>query len=489
MPTETKTYDLVIIGGGPAGIVGAATARASHKTVALVDNHRELGGAGVNTGTVPSKTLRETALALSGIKARKLTGVDLSLKYEATLADFLRHEQHVKAGFNVMVSHQLKADKAEVYFGTGVFMDAHTVRVQPGHVRQAVDQPAAADGEVLLRGESILIATGSSPVRPALFPFDSPELYDSDTILALDGLPERLAVVGAGVIGSEYACTFAILGTHVDLIDGRDVLLPFLDAEVSRALTAAMGRNGVVFHMKETVLDCRGRGEAGIRLYLSSKATLTVDAVLVAAGRKSNTEKLNLPIAGVTVGERGVIPVDDHFRTSAPHIYAAGDVIGFPALASTSMEQARRAVCHALGMESRVGIAHLLPNGIYTIPEVSTVGETEESLQKQGVDYVVGRARYQDNGRGRIIGDMDGFLKLLFRRADMKLLGVHIMGEQATEIVHVGLMAMLSDCTADVFIEACFNAPTLGSLYKNATIDAMLRAAGSKTSLTALAEA
>jgi NAD(P) transhydrogenase len=489
MPDETKTYDLIVIGGGPAGIIGAATAKATHKTVALLDNHRELGGAGVNTGTVPSKTLRETALALSGIKARKLTGVDLSLKHEATVADFLRHEQHVKAGFNATISQQLRADKADVYFGTGSFVDSHTVRVRLGQTRQNWAPLLAAGGEVLLHGESFLIATGSSPLRPALFPFNSPEIYDSDTILALDFLPERLAVVGAGVIGSEYACTFAVLETHVDLIDGRDVLLPFLDGEVSRALAAAMRRNGVVFHLKENVQECRGRGAAGIRLRLSSGATLTVDAVLVAAGRQSNTEKLDLPAAGVAVGERGVIPVDDQFRTNVPHIYAAGDVIGFPALASTSMEQARRAVRHALGLESRVGISHLLPNGIYTIPEVSMVGETEESLQKQRVDYVVGRANYQNNARGRIIGDLDGFLKLLFRRGDMKLLGVHIMGEQATEIVHVGLMAMLAGCTADVFTEACFNAPTLGALYKSATIDASLTASGSAASLTALAEA
>ena len=489
MPAEPKQYDLIIIGGGPAGIVGAATARASHKTVALVDSHQELGGAGVNTGTVPSKTLRETALALSGIKARELTGVDLTLKYEVKVADFLRHEKHVKAAFNTMLSHHLKADKAEVYIGAAAFVDAHTVRVTPGHARHALDQPSPAEGEIVLRGENILIATGSSPVRPALFPFNTPEIYDSDTILSLDGLSERLAVIGAGVIGSEYACTFAILGTHVDLINSRDVLLPFLDAEVSRALTAAMTRHGVVFHLHENIMDCRGRGETGIRLYLSSGSTLMVDAVLVAAGRKSNTEKLNLPVAGVTVGEHGVIPVDDHFRTCVPHIFAAGDVIGFPALASTSMEQARRAVYRALGLESRVGISHLLPNGIYTIPEVSMVGETEESLQKQGVDYVVGRARYQDNARSRIIGDTDGFLKLLFRREDMKLLGVHIMGEQATEIVHVGLMAMLSGCTADVFVEACFNAPTLGALYKNATIDARLSASAAQAESTERAAA
>ena len=226
MPSESRDYDLVIIGGGPAGIVAAATAKGCHKSVALVDNHRELGGAGINTGTVPSKTLRETALALSGIKARKLTGIDLSLKDEATVADFLRHEQEVQAGFNAMISQQLKVDKADVYFGTASFVDAHTVRVKPGLLPQALARPPADGEEVLLRGESLLIATGSSPSRPELFPFDSPEIYDSDTILHLDCLPRRLAVVGGGIIGSEFACTFAILGSEVHLIDGRDVLLP-----------------------------------------------------------------------------------------------------------------------------------------------------------------------------------------------------------------------------------------------------------------------
>ena len=384
MSSEIKAYDLVIIGGGPAGVIGAATAKAYHKTVALVDNHHELGGAGVNTGTVPSKTLRETALALSGIEARKLVGVDLSLKHEATVADLLHHERQVKEGFNTMISQQLRARKADVFFGTGSFVDAHTVRVQPGQARPEWAQGAAAQGEVMLRGENILIATGSSPLHPALFPFGSPEIYDSDTILHLDRLPERLAVVGAGVIGSEYACTFAILGAEVHLIDGRDTLLPFLDKEVSHALAGAMKGDGVIFHWKEQVRECHPRGAARIRLRLASGHTMNVDAVLVAAGRKSNTEKLNLPAAGVAVGERGLIPVDEHFRTNVPHLYAAGDVIGFPALASTSMEQARHAVRHALGLAVRPGISHLLPNGIYTIPEVSMVGATEESLTAAG---------------------------------------------------------------------------------------------------------
>ena len=263
MSKEPKAYDLVIIGGGPAGIVGAATAKAAHKTVALVDNHRELGGAGINTGTVPSKTLRETALALSGIKARKLTGVDLSLKYEATVADFLRHEQHVRDGFNTMISQQLKADQADVFVGTGSFVDPHTIRVQTKPPSPPGTPAASADGAVLLRGESILIATGSSPLHPAPYSFGSPEIYDSDSILALDELPARLAVIGAGVIGSEYACTFAVLGAEVHLIDARDTLLPFLDGEMSQALMVAMRRNGITFHWNEQVLECRPRGKLG----------------------------------------------------------------------------------------------------------------------------------------------------------------------------------------------------------------------------------
>jgi NAD(P) transhydrogenase len=485
MANETRKYQLVVIGGGPAGIVGAATAAAFQKTVALVDNHQELGGADINSGTVPSKTLRETALALSGLKARQLSGVDLSLNQEVTVADFLRHEQNVKAAFNGMMSQPLTADQTDLYIGTGAFVDPHTIRVQRSKSRPTRGQAAPGSAEVLLQGENILIATGSSPVRPPLFPFGSPEVYDSDTILNLDLLPERLAVVGAGVIGSEYACTFAALGVRVDLIDAHDVLLPFLDREVSLALAAAMERTGVTFHWNEKVEDCRARGSAGVRLYLVSKASLNVDAVLVAVGRQSNTDNLNLSAAGVVLGERGVIPVDDQFRTNVPHIYAAGDVIGFPALASTSMEQGRRAARHALGLPIPAQISDLLPNGIYTIPEVGMVGDTEERLRKQGVDYVVGRADYQSNARGRIIGDLDGFLKLLFRRKDMKLLGVHIMGEQAAEIVHVGLMAMQSGCTAGAFVETCFNAPTLCGLYKSAAIDAIRRTSSTPAALTA----
>jgi len=485
MPSEPKSYDLVVIGGGPAGINGATTARILGKTVALVDRHHELGGAGANTGTVPSKTLRETALALSALRSRDLYGVDLSLRREATVGDFLRHERKVKNGLNAMFAQQLETYRAEVFYGDASFVDPHTIRVQTIPESHARDdhkrQHASTDGELSLQGEKVLIATGSSPSHPPIFPF-GPGVYDLDTILELVNLPRSLAVVGAGTIGSEYACTFAALGTQVHVVDGRDVLMPFLDGEVSRALTAEMERIGIAFHWKERAEKClvaepAAPGKRGrIELTLTSGQVLAVDEVLVAAGRKSNTETLNLPAAGIQVAEKGLITVDGSFRTDVPHIYAAGDVIGFPALASTSMEQARRAVRHAFGLGVYSGTPELLPHGIWTIPEVAMVGDTEESLKGRGIGYVVGKAMYRDNARGRIMGDTDGFLKLLFRLPDLELLGVHVLGELATDVVHVGLMAMLSHARAGLFDGTCFNIPTLGALYKLAAFEAIRNA-------------
>ena len=353
------------------------------------------------------------------------------------------------------------------------FVDANTISVKllrgcsarRRHVRAAV-----------LRGEKILIATGSSPVRPPLFPFDKGEIYDSDTILMLHKIPKTMAVIGAGVIGSEYACTFAALGAQAHIIDGRDKLLPFLDTEVSQAFQAAMERGGVTFHWKEMVAEMRLLGGQSGDADVCFRQDIDGRCGAGRGGTQEQCGDAGLPAAGVATGERGIIPVNEHYQTNVPHIYAAGDVIGFPALASTSMEQARRAVAHALDLPNGA-LSPLLPNGIYTIPEVSMIGETEESLQKKNVDYVVGRAVYADNARGQIIGDKDGFLKLIFRRDDMKLIGVHVIGELATEVVHIGLMAMLFGATANVFVEACFNVPTLGMLYKTATL-AAIRARG-----------
>ena len=475
MTDDLKTYDLVVIGGGPAGITAATTAATFGKTVALVDCNPEIGGAGINTGTVPSKTLRETALALSGFKSRKLYGVDLSLQREVTVTDFLSHEERVKDAFHKTITQRLHGLNATIYCGQCTFLDAQTIHINLcAEEGQGIDpkNPSARREEILLRGGKILIATGSSPVRPPIFPFGQGEVYDSDTILKLDRIPKKLAVVGAGVIGAEYGCTFRALGAEVHILDGRNVLLPFLDAEFSRELAAAFERSGIVFHWNEKVLKCIPQPSDGVKLELSSGAVLDADAVLVAAGRQSNTADLGLEKAGVKTGERGLIPVNEHFQTNIENIYAAGDVIGFPGLASTSMEQARRAVRHALGLAGSA-ISPLLPNGIYTIPEVSMVGETEESLKKQNVAYFVGKANYRDNARGRIIGDQDGFLKLLFRRDDQRLLGVHVMGELATEVVHIGLVAMMCNASANLFVDACLNMPTLGLLYKTATLQGL----------------
>jgi NAD(P) transhydrogenase len=456
----TKDFDLVVIGGGPAGICGANTAAIFGKRVALVEKLGAVGGAGINTGTIPSKTLRETALALSGVRSRKLFGVDLSLRREATIADFMRHQDNVTAHERRRREEQMRAYHVETFHGSATFVDPHTVCIAPG---------------TLLRGEKILIATGSSPMRPAEFPFEHPRVHDSDEILKMGALPKTLAVVGAGVIGAEYAGTFNALGTDVYLIDGRDSLLGFLDREISETIQSAMTAAGVRFIWKEKVTHCEAPPNGDIALTLASGATLSVSDVLVAAGRQSNTADLNLDAAGLTPGKRGLVKVDAQCRSEVPHIFAAGDVVGPPALAATGMEQARLAMCVAFEFDYKDVVAPILPTGIYTIPEASMAGETEETLKANGIAFVVGRARYADNPRGQIIGEESGLLKLIFARDDMRLLGVHVVGEQATELVHIGLVAMMSNSGAELFSRTCFNYPTLGDLYKHATYEAILK--------------
>jgi len=471
MTAALKEYDLIVLGGGPAGIVGAGTAAIRGKSIAVIDSGEELGGAGIITGTVPSKTLRETALTLSGARSRDLYGVDLSLRREATIADLMRHQQHVQASFSGWVERQLKNSGADIFSGTAEFVDSHTVRVRMNR------QPRGGryhEGETVdFRGTHILIATGSSPARPPNVDFDSGVIVDSDSVLHLRRLPKSMAVIGAGTIGCEYACVFAELHTHVHVIDGRSHALTFLDAEISDILMRVMKQNGIVFHWGERVTSYEPQGSDGVKLTLSSGATLRVETALVAAGRKSNTEGLKAELAGIKLGERGLITVDQHYRTEVPHIYAAGDVIGAPALASTGIEQARRAMRHAFSGGPQTAIPSLLPTGVYTIPEIGMVGKTEDELIREGTRYVAGRACAAESARGRIIGEKDGMLKLLFDRADMKLLGAHAIGEQATELVHIGLIAMLAGATAEIFDEACFNIPTLGHLYKTATLDAI----------------
>jgi NAD(P) transhydrogenase len=458
---EANSFDLVVIGSGPAGEKGAAQAAYFGKRVALVERKPALGGAATNTGTLPSKTLRETSLTLSGFRNRGLHGVDLSLRRQATVRDLMRHEAAMVETEQKRIAANLERHHVAVFHGEASFVDAHTVRVVP---------PGAPPLD--LAAEVVLIATGSSPRRTGPFPFGHQRVYDSDDILRIDRIPRSLAVVGGGVIGAEYASTFAALEVEVSLVEGRDRLLGFLDGEISRALKKGMEHLGIRFHMPSRVVGCDA-GSESVTLHLEGGGTVVAEAVLVSAGRVSNSGSLNLPAAGVRCGEHGLIEVDENFRTSAPNVYAAGDVIGFPALASTSMEQARLAMVHAFDLKYKRGLAQVLPFGIYTIPEVSMAGETEETLAAKNVDFVAGRATYQQNARGQIIGDRDGLLKLLFARDGMKLLGVHVIGEHAAEIVHVGLTALLAGASSDLFIQTCYNYPTLAELYKYATYDAM----------------
>jgi NAD(P) transhydrogenase len=458
-----QEFDLVVIGGGPAGICGANTAGLFGKRVALVERLAQVGGAGINTGTIPSKALRETALVISGVRARALFAVDISLRREATVMDFMGHMKNVAAQERQRRVEQLRSNRVQIFQGAARFVEPNTVQIGP---------------DTWLRGERILIATGSSPVRPPEFPFEHPRVHDSDEILEIGVLPKTLAVIGAGVIGAEYACTFAALGVEVHLVDGRDSLLGFLDREISQAIEHAMVAAGVRFVWKEKVTRCDAPADGEVTLTLTSGATLAVNDVLVAAGRQSNTSDLNLAAAGLTPGKRGLIKADSMGRTDVRHIFAAGDVVGAPALAATGMEQARLAACAAFEIRQKESAAPVLPTGIYTIPEASMAGETEEALKEKNIPYVVGRARYADNPRGQIIGDEHGLLKLIFRREDMRLLGVHVVGEQATEVVHIGLVAMLAGVGASVFNRACFNYPTLGELYKMATYEAILRRDG-----------
>jgi NAD(P) transhydrogenase len=458
-----ERYDLVVIGAGPAGLAGAIAGGILGRRVAIVERGRDLGGALINTGTLPSKTLRETALALAGFRSRELYGVDLSLRRAARVADFLRHERGVKRIARDEVGERLRTLGIERVAGSARFLGPRVVEVTRarGPTRR-------------LRARYVLVATGSSPVRPPEFPFDHPRVWDSDRVLELERLPRSLAVIGAGVIGSEYASTFRALGVEVHVVDGRDALLPFLDRELSRRLEESMKGLGVRFHWKERVETCTAKARGPIRLSLLSGRTLSVDAVLVAAGRRACVDGLGIESAGLALDERGHLRVDRRFRTKVRHIFAAGDVVGFPALASVGAEQARVAVCAAFGARLKESLEPLYPTGIYTIPEVSTVGATEESLRERGVDHVVGRAAYADNARGAIIGDRSGFLKLLFRRRDMKLLGAHMMGEQATELVHIGLVTLLRGGGASDLQRACFNVPTLSNLYKDAAYRAQI---------------
>ncbi len=454
-------YDLVVIGSGPAGEKGAAMAAYFGKKVALVERSTHLGGAGLNTGTVPSKTLRETALYYSGLRQRGLFGIDYSLRENLTIADFMHREQVVVDNERSIIRKNIDDHKIDLFWGSGSLKDAHTLQVQT----QA--------GEVVdLSADVILIATGSAPFHPPNIPFDGRRIHDSDTILRMSFIPSTMTVVGGGVIGCEYASIFAALGVNVTLVESRDQLLAFVDSEIVQRLRQRLEALNLRFMFKEQV-DKVVADEKSVQLSLQSGTQLTCDCVLFASGRQSVTAGLGLEALNIEMGNRGLIIVNDKYQTNIPHIYAAGDVIGFPALASTSMEQARTAMAHAFGLRHQDYVLPPLPLAVYTVPEIAMVGLTEDECQQKNIPYLTGRALYANNARGQIIGDMAGMVKLVFSPADKKLLGAHHIGEAASELIHIGAEVLAKQGTIDEFIRAVYNFPTLADLYKYAAYDGL----------------
>ena len=455
-------YDLVVIGSGPAGEKGAAQAAYFGKRVALIEKEPVLGGAAANTGTLPSKTLRETSVFLSGFRHRELEGVDFrGLKEHVTVDQFLCRAEIIKQRERIRIGENLGRHHVSMYQGTAAFKDPHTISVR-----------GKDGGQTCLSGDIIMIATGSSPHRPPEFQFTDRRIYDSDSILTLREVPPTMLVAGGGVIGSEYACMFAELGVQVTIVEKRDRLVGFLDNEIGDALQTAMLSMGVNL-LTGDAIDTLHYESDRIVVRLHSGKTIPTHAILVSSGRAGNTSGLNLEPLGIQVDRRGRIQVNEYYQTTVPNVYAAGDVIGGPSLASTSMQQARVAMVHAFNLQYLKSLPQVLPYGIYTIPECSMAGETEESLCQKGIAYLVGKASFASNARGQIVGDPAGFLKLLFRKDDMQLAGVHIIGEQATELVHIGLTAIMMGAGADLFINTCYNYPTLGEMYKYAAYDAL----------------
>jgi len=457
---EFEHFDLVVIGAGPAGEKAAAQAAYFKKRVAIVEAEPEPGGAAVHTGTLPSKTLRETALYLSGYHARELYGVALEVDRNATLPRLMSRKNAIAAAESRSFRKNFAHHDVHYVQGRGRLLDAHTVRI------------TSSTGERRIGADFILIATGSKPHRPAGIDFADEWIHDSDEILTIRDLPTSMTILGGGVIGCEYACMFAALGVSITLVDARAEILPFLDAEIVARLKAAMDKLGIRLVQGQrwtTVL----RSATGVVTTLTDGSTLENQQLLFAAGRTGCVSELGLDTVGLAADSRGYIPVDRDFRTQVPNIFAAGDVIGFPALASVSMEQGRVAMCHAFGFGYKKAVATEMPYGIYTIPEVSSFGETEETCKQKQIDYVAGRALYENNPRGKITGDLEGITKLVVEAKTRKLIGVHVIGERATELVHVGQTAIHLGATVDLFIDMVFNYPTLADSYKYAAYDCL----------------
>jgi NAD(P) transhydrogenase len=460
MEMPNDHYDLIVIGSGPAGEHGAAQAAQSGKRVVMIERSAHVGGAGIN-GTVPSKTLREAALYFSGLRQRGLFGIDYSLKENLSVKDFMQREQAAVENEQKIIEGNIHQHNIWLVHGEASFKDAHTVQV------------ITPDGEMRLSGDVILIATGSSPYNPPEIPVDGKLVYDSDSILQMKRIPKTMAIVGAGVIGTEYASLFAALGVQVMLIEPRERVLPFVDTEMIHRLQDQLKLLGVKFALGSKVTAIELQADH-IQLTVDREKVMTFEVALIATGRQGKVQALGLEQIGVIVDEHGIITTNENYQTSVPNIYAAGDVIGFPALASASMEQGRVAMVHAFDGKSEKQMPGVLPLSIYAIPEISMVGITEDQCMAKQIPYVIGRGYYKNNPRGQIIGDMSGMIKLIFAPEDKKLLGVHIIGEQASELIHIGAHVMIADGTIDAFIQAIYNYPTLAALYKYAAKDGLV---------------
>ena len=451
-------FDLLVIGSGPGGQKAAIAAAKLDRRVAIVERPEMLGGVCNNTGTIPSKTLREAVLYLTGLDQREMYGQSYRLKDEVTIADLTTRTRHVVSRENDVVRSQLTRNRVTIITGTARFTGPNTVEVAHGDQAREVS------------AENIVIATGTRPARPQTVAFDERTIIDSDGILLLEKVPRSMVVAGAGVIGIEYASMFAALGTKVTVVEQRERMLEFCDVEVVEALKYHLRDLAVTFRFGERVASVEAHPGHAIALLASGKR-IPADTVMYSAGRQGQTDDLDLPAAGLSADSRGRITVDEFFQTSVPHIYAVGDVIGFPALAATSMEQGRLAAHHACG--EPVHSAHQLqPIGIYSIPEISFIGKTEDELTHECVPFEVGVSRYRELARGQIIGDSYGVLKLLVSPEDRKLLGVHVFGTGATELVHIGQAVMGCGGTIDYLVDAVFNYPTLAESYKVAALDA-----------------
>ena len=455
-----QTFDLVVIGSGPAGQRAAIQAAKSGKRVALVEKVECMGGVCINTGTIPSKTMREAVLHLSGYQYQNVYGVNYRVKEKISMADLAFRVQHViRTEIDVTIS-QLNRNNIEVLTGYATFIDPHSVRV------------TSTLGVADIKAEKFIIATGTKPAASSKVPINGRTIINSDQVLDMREIPRTLIVVGGGVIGVEYACMFATLGVRVILIEKRPRLLEFADAEMVEALSYHLRDQRVTMRLNEEVSSVEETADGNVVAYLDSKKKLSGDALLYAVGRQGNIDELGLDKAGIEADARGRIPVDAEYRTQQPHIFAVGDVIGFPSLASVSMEQGRMAAAIAFHRPAQTNPA-AYPYGIYTIPEISFIGKTEEQLTDEDVPYEVGVAYYREIARGQIRGDTTGRLKIIFHRETREILGVHIIGEGASELLHIGQAVMVLKGTIDYFVDNVFNYPTLAECYKAAAFNGL----------------